>query len=84
VGRYLREHVRPGDVVIVDPPHIAELYEYYASSEAPWVGLPLLNSRRPIRWPSCKSWSAATTVSGWPLVHAGVGRPERLSGKMAD
>jgi len=45
-GAYLREHVRPGDVVIVDPPHIAELYDYYASSEAPWVGLPLLNSRR--------------------------------------
>ena len=45
-GAYLREHVRPGDVVIVDPPHIAELYDYYASSEVPWVGLPLLNSRK--------------------------------------
>ncbi len=45
-GAYLREHTRPGDVVIVDPPHIAELYDYYASSEVPWVGLPLLNSRK--------------------------------------
>jgi 4-amino-4-deoxy-L-arabinose transferase-like glycosyltransferase len=45
-GAYLREHVRPGDVVIVDPPHIAELFDYYASIDVPWVGLPLLNSRK--------------------------------------
>ena len=43
-GAYLREQVRPGDVVVVDPPHIAELYEYYAASDVPWVGLPLLDS----------------------------------------
>jgi 4-amino-4-deoxy-L-arabinose transferase-like glycosyltransferase len=43
-GAYLREHVRPGDVVVVEPPHIAELYEYYGDSGVPWVGLPLLNS----------------------------------------
>jgi 4-amino-4-deoxy-L-arabinose transferase-like glycosyltransferase len=42
-GAYLREHVRPGDVVVVDPPHIEELYSYYASSDAPWIGLPLLD-----------------------------------------
>ena len=42
-GRYLREQVRPGDVVVVDPPHIAELYRYYAEGEEDsWVGLPLL------------------------------------------
>jgi len=41
-GAYLREHVRLGDVVVVDPPHIAQLYSYYASSEVPWIGLPLL------------------------------------------
>lgn len=41
-GDYLREHVRPGDVVVVDPPHIAELYQYYAESGVPWIGLPLL------------------------------------------
>ena len=41
-GAYLREHVRPGDVVVVDPPHIAELYHYYADIGAPWIGLPLL------------------------------------------
>ncbi len=45
-GAYLREHVRPGDVVVVDPPHIAELYEYYADSGVPWIGLPLLNASR--------------------------------------
>jgi 4-amino-4-deoxy-L-arabinose transferase-like glycosyltransferase len=45
-GEYLREHVRPGDVVVVSPPHIADLYQYYADGGVPWVGLPfLLNSR---------------------------------------
>lgn len=45
-GAYLREHTRPGDVVIVEPPHIAELYDYYADSGVPWIGLPLLNGSR--------------------------------------
>ena len=45
-GAYLREQVRPGDVVVVNPPHIADLYEYYASSDAPWIGLPLLDGSR--------------------------------------
>ncbi len=45
-GAYLREQVRPGDVVVVDPPHIAELYQYYAGSDVPWVGLPLLRGSR--------------------------------------
>jgi 4-amino-4-deoxy-L-arabinose transferase-like glycosyltransferase len=45
-GEYLRAHVRPGDVVVVNPPHIAELYDYYASSEVPWIGLPLLGGSR--------------------------------------
>ncbi len=44
-GRYLREQVRPGDIVVVDPPHVAELYQYYAAGEeATWVGLPLLGA----------------------------------------
>lgn len=42
-GEYLRTHVQPGDLVVVDPPHIAELYRYYADSGAPWVGLPPLD-----------------------------------------
>ena len=46
-GDYLREHVRPGDVVIVDPPHIETLYHYYADAGVPWVGLPLLSASRP-------------------------------------
>jgi 4-amino-4-deoxy-L-arabinose transferase-like glycosyltransferase len=45
-GAYLREQVRPRDVVVVNPPHIADLYEYYASSDVPWIGLPLLNGSR--------------------------------------
>jgi hypothetical protein len=51
-GAYLREHVRPGDVVVVDPPHIADLYEYYGDSGAPWIGLPLLGA----------SWQDTATV----------------------
>lgn len=45
-GNYLRAHTRPGDVVVVEPPHVAELYRYYADSGVPWVGLPLLNGSR--------------------------------------
>jgi 4-amino-4-deoxy-L-arabinose transferase-like glycosyltransferase len=45
-GAYLREQVRPGDVVVVDPPHIAELYQHYAGSGVPWVGLPVLGGSR--------------------------------------
>ncbi len=45
-GAYLRENVREGDIVVVDPPHTAELYEYYAGSDVPWIGLPLLAGSR--------------------------------------
>ena len=41
-GEYLKAHVQPGDVVVVDPPHIAQLYLYYADSGLPWTGLPRL------------------------------------------
>ena len=46
-GEFLRANVEPGDIVIVNPPHIAELYQYYAGSDVPWVGLPVLNDARP-------------------------------------
>ena len=42
-GRYLSEHMRPGDLAIVNPGAISELYEYYVDSEATWVGLPILS-----------------------------------------
>ncbi len=45
-GDYLSAHVRPGDVVVVDPPHISELYLYYTDTDVPWVGLPLLSGTR--------------------------------------
>lgn len=41
-GAYLNDHVRPGDVVVVDPPHIEELYHYYTDIDVPWIGLPSL------------------------------------------
>ncbi len=43
-GAYLNEHVRPGDLVVVDPPHIEELYHYYTGIDVPWIGLPSLGS----------------------------------------
>ena len=45
-GAYLDAHVRPGDVVVVDPPHIADLYHYYTANGVPWVGAPLLHESR--------------------------------------
>jgi len=45
-GAYLRSRVRPGDVVVVDPPQVADLYGYYASSQVPWIGLPLLGQSK--------------------------------------
>ncbi len=45
-GAYLRSHVRAGDVVVVDPPHVADLFDYYASSQVPWIGLPLLGQSK--------------------------------------
>jgi len=41
-GDYLRQHLQPGDAVIVNPPQIADLYRYYGDSGAPWIGLPRL------------------------------------------
>lgn len=43
-GQYLKAHVQPGDVVVVAPPHIAQLYHYYADTGIPWTGLPRLVS----------------------------------------
>jgi mannosyltransferase len=43
-GAYLREHARPGDVVVIEPAHVADLYAYYADPGVPWIGLPLLNA----------------------------------------
>ena len=43
-GEYLKAHAQPGDVVVVDPPHTAQLYHYYADAGLPWTGLPRLVS----------------------------------------
>lgn len=40
-GDYLRRHVRPTDLVIVYPGLNEELYLYYASPQADWLGLPV-------------------------------------------
>ncbi len=43
-GEYLKAHAQPGDIIVVDPPHISQLYDYYADAGLPWTGLPRLVS----------------------------------------
>jgi len=43
-GEYLKAHAQPGDIMVVDPPHISQLYHYYADAGLPWTGLPRLVS----------------------------------------
>jgi 4-amino-4-deoxy-L-arabinose transferase-like glycosyltransferase len=39
-GRYLSEHVRPGDLVLINPGAISDLYFYYVHSDADYYGFP--------------------------------------------
>ena len=41
-GRYLSEHIRPDDLVLINPGAISELYFYYVDSPATWLGFPPL------------------------------------------
>jgi len=49
-GEYLKAHAQPGDVIVLDPPHTSQIYQYYAVSSRdvtadaglPWTGLPRL------------------------------------------
>ena len=43
-AEYLREHVRPGDFLILDSPHTEELYHYYADDIVPMTTLPILRA----------------------------------------
>lgn len=43
-GRYLSQHVRPDDLVLINPGASAQLYFYYVDSSARWYGFPLLGS----------------------------------------
>ena len=43
-GEYLKAHAQPGDVIVVDPPHTSQLYQYYADAGLAWTGLPRLTS----------------------------------------
>jgi hypothetical protein len=40
-GRYLSDRIRPGDLAIVNPGPVYDLYDYYVDTEAPWVALPI-------------------------------------------
>jgi hypothetical protein len=41
-GRYLDKHVRPDDLVLINPGLSSELYFYYVTSPARWFGFPKL------------------------------------------
>jgi len=43
-GRYLSDHIRPDDFVLINPGAISELYFYYVESEVSWYGFPLINA----------------------------------------
>ena len=43
-AEYLREHIRPGDFLILDSPHTEELYHYYADDIVPMTTLPILRA----------------------------------------
>jgi 4-amino-4-deoxy-L-arabinose transferase-like glycosyltransferase len=72
-GRYLSQHVRPQDLVIVNPGPISQLYLYYVDSEAPWFGLPFLggDSRSTTAYLEQLSqqvdrvWVAYSSTPGW-------------------
>lgn len=46
-AEYLHARVRPGDFLILDSPHAAELFHYYARDGVPWTTLPILRAPSP-------------------------------------
>ncbi len=46
-AEYLGERVQPGDFLILDSPHVEELFKYYARDRVSWMSLPLLNAASP-------------------------------------
>lgn len=49
-GQFLRANVQPGDVMVLNPPHIYDLYEHYAASDIAWIGLPGFNASPDATW----------------------------------
>jgi 4-amino-4-deoxy-L-arabinose transferase-like glycosyltransferase len=43
-GRYLGQHVRPDDLVLINPGASAQLYFYYVDKPTRWYGFPLLRA----------------------------------------
>ena len=43
-GRYLDQHVRDDDLVVINPGAIFDLYFYYTDTQAQWIGLPALGA----------------------------------------
>jgi len=72
-GRYLTEHVRPGDVVFVYPGAVYELYTYYASPSVPYYGIPMpgANTEQTVRQlveigqNYDRVWIAHSMTPGW-------------------
>jgi mannosyltransferase len=81
-GEYLKAHAQPGDIIVVDPPQISQLYLYYADAGLPWTGLPRLVSPEEATISALKElmagyeriWLAFSGIPDW-------GDPERLPEK---
>jgi len=72
-GEYLKAHAQPGDIIVVDPPHISQLYHYYADAGLPWTGLPRLVSPEETTISALQElmagyeriWLAFSGIPGW-------------------
>ena len=81
-GEYLKAHAQPGDIIVVDPPHISQLYHYYADAGLPWTGLPRLvspdedtiSALEELMTRYERIWLAFSGIPGW-------GDPKRLPDK---
>lgn len=75
-GRYLSEHVRPGDAVFVVPAPVSDLYEYYTQTDAPHIEMPLFGVPIEQTYAALAEWAgqydriwvAFSSTPGWANV----------------
>lgn len=75
-GRYLSEHVRPGDAVFVVPAPVFDLYEYYTQTDAPHIEMPLFGVPIEETYAALAEWAgrydriwvAFSSTPGWANV----------------
>ena len=72
-GRYLSDHVRPDDLVLIHSGLVSELYFYYVESEAVWYGFPrfgvdpetTIAELEEIMYETDRVWVAYSSTPGW-------------------